>query len=452
MTQTPAFIIAGTHSGAGKTTTCNIVMSLLTEEGYRVQPFKHGPDFIDPGYHKASTGNESINLDFWMMGKNEISKSFESYLKQSDIGIVEGMGALFDGENGTEKGSGAELAHFLSLKIILVVDAFGMTRSVNALLKGFLEFDSNIKISGVIFNRVGSKKHYDMIYRSLVPEYQALSLGYILFTSDLEIKERHLGLTTIEENSSFKENLNHVLKDSRNTLNLSAITANISKKTFSFPVKKEKARLHLGVAKDKAFCFYYRENLLSLEETGIKITYFSPLRDNKIPADVDGLYFGGGYPELFAKELSENHSFIESLRLSAKNGLPIYAECGGFIYLSKSIQNDYHVTYPLVGIFPYEILWDKTYLAIRYVEVETLQETWFGPEGTIIRGQEFHQTRIRNDANENESVFKVKSSSGEEFMHGIKKYNVLGSYFHLNFAKLALNIKKYIECPKNIFF
>ena len=200
MKQPPSFLISGTHSGVGKTTASFILMSLFKKMGYQVQPFKHGPDFIDPGYHRLATGRDSINLDFWMMGKQHIIESFNHYIQKAEIGIVEAMGALYDGQNGTGEGSAAHLASLLSLPIIIVVDIYGMTRSVNALIQGFIDFDPTLSMAGIIFNRAGSQKHYDMILDSLLPRFRSLSLGYLPRFSHLSIPERHLGLITAEEN------------------------------------------------------------------------------------------------------------------------------------------------------------------------------------------------------------------------------------------------------------
>jgi cobyrinic acid a,c-diamide synthase len=432
-----SFLISGTHSGVGKTTVTFILISLLRQMGHQIQPFKHGPDFIDPGYHRLAAGRDSINLDFWMMGKQQIIQSFNYYMQNADIGIVEAMGALFDGKNGTEEGSAAHLASILSLPIILVVDVYGMTRSVNALLQGFLDFDPHLNIGGIIFNRAGGQKHYEMIFDSLLPRFRSLSLGYLPRFSHLSIPERHLGLLTIEENTQMAQISEAYLKTANTTLDLQLLTDKIEplKKAVSGISGgiKSPQTIRLGVARDKAFCFYYRQNLNCLEEAGAELVYFSPLEDKELPLDLDGLYFGGGYPENFAQQLEENEGIRSQILRCAQRRMPIYAECGGLIYICKKLLFEDERAFSMVGIFPHTIKWDKNYLAIRYVEIRTIRDTILGPEGLLIKGQEFHQTRLLSDLEEQSYCYEVSSSTSEQFLEGFYTKNVLASYMHLYF-------------------
>lgn len=433
----PSFLISGTHSGVGKTTVVFILISLLRQMGYQVQPFKHGPDFIDPGYHRLASGRDSINLDFWMMGKQQIIQSFNYYIQNADIGIVEAMGALFDGKNGTEEGSAAHLALTLSLPTILVVDVYGMTRSVNALLKGFLDFDPHLKISGVIFNRVGSQKHYEMIFDSLCSRFRSLSLGYLPHFSHLNIPERHLGLLTVEENVHMTHISEAYLKIATETLDLRPLTAKFeSLGTTACRISnrpRSPRTIRLGVAKDKAFCFYYQQNLSFLEDAGAELVYFSPLEDIELPQNLDGLYLGGGYPENFAQQLTENNGMRFQILRCAQMGMPIYAECGGLIYLCEKLLVEDETVFSMVGIFPHKIKWDKNYLAIRYVEIRTIRDTILGQKGLLIKGQEFHQTRLLNESEQQGYCYDVKSSTNEQFLEGLYTKNVLASYIHLYF-------------------
>lgn len=444
---TPSFLISGTHCGVGKTTVSFILMSLLKQKGYQVQPFKHGPDFIDPGYHRLATGRDSINLDFWMMGAEHIKESFDHYIQDADIAIVEAMGALFDGQNGTEQGSAAQLATLLNLPIILVIDVYGMTRSVNALLQGFFDFDPLVKIAGIIFNRAGSQKHYNMIFDSLLPRFRALSLGYLPRFSHESIQERHLGLLTVEENDQMGKTSEIYLKTARETLQLQSLLEQMGPKQKSLPVIMNThkhvptPKIRLGVAKDKAFCFYYSQNLKLLKEAGAELIYFSPLEDEELPSSLDGLYFGGGYPENFAKQLEDNAMMRSQILNYAKQGMPIYAECGGFIYLCEKLLYQDGKAFSMVGIFPHAIKWDSNYLAIRYVEIETTQDSLLGPKGLVIKGQEFHQTRLLNPPEQPNGCYKVTSSMHEQFFEGYPMKNTLASYIHLYFHS-ASNVCK----------
>lgn len=452
-----SILISGTHCGVGKTTVSFILMSLLKQMGYRVQPFKHGPDFIDPGYHRLATGQDSINLDFWMMGAEHIKESFNHYTKDADIAIVEAMGALFDGQNGTEKGSAAQLASLLDLPIILVVDVYGMTRSVNALLQGFLDFDSLLNVSGIIFNRAGSQKHYDMIFDSLLPRFRELSLGYLPRFFHESIQERHLGLLTVEENDQIGKASEIYLKTALETLQLQPLLEKIGPAKQHRPVvdKTQKLipilhpKIRLGVAKDAAFCFYYKQNLNLLEEAGAELVYFSPVEDRVLPANLDGLYFGGGYPENFAKQLQDNSDLRSQILHDSQQGMPIYAECGGLIYLCERLLDEDGNAYSMVDIFPYTIKWDKNYLAIRYVEIKTTQHSLLGPKGLVIKGQEFHQTRLVNLPEKSNGCYEVTSSMNEKFLEGYQVNNTLASYMHLYFPSAVKVSHSFIsQCKK----
>jgi cobyrinic acid a,c-diamide synthase len=452
-----SILISGTHCGVGKTTVSFILMSLFKQMGYQVQPFKHGPDFIDPGYHRLATDQNSINLDFWMMGTEHIKESFKHHAASADIAIVEAMGALFDGENGTGKGSAAQLASLLHLQIILVVDVSGMTRSINALLQGFLDFEPLVEITGIIFNRAGSQKHYEMIFDSLLPRFRALSLGYLpRFSHENSIQERHLGLLTVEENDQIRQHSEIYLKTALKTLQLhsllekigSSIQHTIINNTPKVAIASSK-KIRLGVARDKAFCFYYQQNLNILKEAGADLVYFSPIEDETLPLDLDGIYLGGGYPENFAKQLQDNISMRSQILNYSEEGMPIYAECGGLIYLCEKLVYEDGKIFSMVGVFPYTVKWDKNYLAIRYVEIKTIQRSLLGPEGLIIKGQEFHQTRLLNSPTEPNSCYDVISSMREHFFEGYQINNTLASYIHLYFPSASMVAYHFIsQCQK----
>lgn len=452
-----SILISGTHCGVGKTTVSFILMSLFKQMGYQVQPFKHGPDFIDPGYHRLATGRDSVNLDFWMMGKEHIKEIFDYHAADADIAVVEAMGALFDGENGTSKGSAAQLASLLHLPIILVVDVYGMTRSVNALLQGFFDFEPLVEIAGIIFNRAGSQKHYEMILDSLLPRFRTLSLGYLpRFSHANSIQERHLGLLTVEENDQIKQDSEIYLETALRTLQLHPLLEQVGS-AIQHPITRNAQKIgsisprkvRLGVARDKAFCFYYQQNLNVLEETGAELVYFSPIEDEALPSDLDGIYLGGGYPENFAKQLQDNISMKSQILNYSKEGMPIYAECGGLIYLCEKLLYEDGRIFSMVGVFPYTVKWDKNYLAIRYVEIRTIQRSLLGPDGLIIRGQEFHQTRLLNSPAESNCCYDVTSSMSEHFFEGYQINNTLASYIHLYFPSASMVPYHFIsQCQK----
>jgi cobyrinic acid a,c-diamide synthase len=440
-----AFLIAGTHSGAGKTTVAFALLALLAEHGVEPHAFKLGPDFIDPGFHRVATGRPSYNLDAWMMGLEGMQQCFrqhEGYLR-----VIEAMGGLFDGRDGTEEGSAAWTGKKLGVPVVLVVDAWGMTRSVGAVIEGFKNFDADTVISGVILNRVGSRPHYDMILSALSPDIRALVLGFVPYDAGLVVKERHLGLTTVEELTGGSELKKRILDMCRETIPIENLCAKLRLGTPAVRPANSRRRIQeptatIGVAVDRAFCFYYQENLDLLEQAGAQLVRFSPMESDILP-DVDGLYFGGGYPELFARGLSENLSMRTSVLTAAKRGMPIYGECGGMMYLGDAIRTFEGTSYPMVGILGGEFAMDPKYLAIKYVEVKTNADTLLGPAGTEARGQEFHQSRpiVAPDF----GCYTVRTSAGKLFAEGLLRNNVLGSYIHLHFCSNASIPAHFVE-------
>jgi cobyrinic acid a,c-diamide synthase len=439
----PAFLVSGTHSGVGKTTISLVLMAALRDRGYRVQPFKVGPDFIDTAYHKLAAAQTSINLDLWMMGLGNIRKSFSAGAARADVSVVEGMGALFDGENGTrERGSSGFLSRKLGIPVVLVVDIWGMTRSTLAILDGFLRFDPRVQIAGVIFNRAGSRRHYEMVYRSLPARLKKSCLGYVLEADRLAIPERHLGLLTVEENEANVISLNRYWREAARTLDIDAVVKSFGIKKKAGPTAhlhpKPPAKVRLGVAKDKAFCFYYAENLLMLEEAGAELCYFSPTEGSGLPSALDGLYIGGGYPESFAPQLSGHKGMREQVQAAAKEGMPIYAECGGLMYLGRTLKNFDGASYPMASVLPLDVIMDKSHLAIKYIKLRTLVPTPIGPPGTQARGQEFHQSRIPRRRDTQPPPYRVTTSTGDVYTEGFIRKNVLGSYIHLHFMSNPL--------------
>jgi len=434
----PAVLVSGTHSGVGKTTVSLLLMEALGGLAYRVQPFKVGPDFIDPGYHRLLTGRESWNLDLWMMGLGSLRRTLATAAADADVAVIEGVGALFDGENGTrERGSAGFLARRLGVPVVLVVDVWGMTRSTYALLDGFLGFDPRVQILGIVFNRAGSRRHYQMVLDSLPPRLRKLSLGYVLHADRLAIPERHLGLLTVEESGLPVDAWRQALRAAGHSLDVERLAALLHLRrrgaadAAAPAIPKRPPRARLGIARDRAFCFYYGENLRMLEEAGAELCWFSPIADRHLPA-VDGLYLGGGYPESFAAELAANETMRREIGTAAAAGLPIYAECGGLMYLGRTLVDFDGRRHPMASVLPLEVEMDRRHLAIRYVEVRTRVVTPLGPAGTVARGQEFHQSRIVWQG-ARPSAFEVTTSAGATGREGFVRRNVLGTYVHIHF-------------------
>jgi cobyrinic acid a,c-diamide synthase len=437
MIQPSAFLIAGTHSGAGKTTTTLVLLAALRRAGLRVQPFKVGPDFIDAGHHTAIAGRDCINLDLWMMGPGGIRRSFRENAAGCDVAVIEGMGALFDGENGVrDRGSAAHVSRLLGVPVVLVMDVWGMTRSTGAVLDGFLRFDSRVRIAGVVFNRVGSQRHYEMVLGALAPRLRRLSLGYIRHDADLALPERHLGVVTVEESGRDPEAWSRQLAAAAENVDMAALrkafyigSPNPSPQAAAARSVRLPPRVCIGVARDRAFCFYYAENLRMLQAAGAELRWFSPL-DECVPDDVDGVYVGGGYPESFAAELEANDVARSTLARLAAAGMPLYAECGGLMYLGRSITGFDGRAHQMAAVLPVETRMDPRFLAIRYVEVRTTRPTLLGPAGTVARGQEFHQSRLLGGEGD---LYDVRSSMGDVAREGFAAGNTVASYVHLHF-------------------
>ena len=434
---TPGLIISGTHSGVGKTTVSFVLMSALARRGFVVQPFKIGPDFIDPGYHRLATGRDSINLDLWMTGLRQVRASVARHLASADVGIVEGLGALFDGENGTrDRGSAACFSRHLGFPILLVLDIWGMTRSTAALLNGFINFDPRIRIAGVLLNRAGSRRHFEMVRDSLPRGLRRRIVGYLPSAKELKMPERHLGLVTLEENERACHLKEDMLGHVRHTLDLDRIIDlfGIEKRdhTVAIPSLVPKGSIRIGVARDAAFSFYYPENLERLERNGAELIYFSPLTDPALPEGVGGLYIGGGYPESFAGALAENVRLRRDIRNHGEKGMPIYAECGGLMYLSRSLSDFDGKSYPMVSLLPLDVVMDAKYLAIKYISLETTRDTIIGPRGTKARGHEFHQSRIVRSSLAG-NCYRVRDSGKRSFQEG---------FVHETFTSISARIRK----------
>jgi cobyrinic acid a,c-diamide synthase len=436
-----SFIIAGPASGVGKTTVTLSLMAALRRRGLAVQPFKCGPDFIDGGHHARACGRPSRNLDGWMLSADANRRIFRQSATGAAVCVVEGMMGLFDGVDGkSEAGSTAEIAKWLQLPAILVVDASSIARSAAALVHGFQTFDPALKLVGVIFNRVGGPAHYRLLKDALTTSTNAVPLGYLPRDGRIHIPERYLGLFTAGEDLLPDSVLSLLGGLAENTIDLDSLLECAT----SIPATPKDARtkdarpalansIRLGVARDKAFCFYYEDNLDALREAGAEIVEFSPLGDACLPAALDALYFGGGYPELFAKQLTENGQMLASIKRAAQAGLPIYAECGGLMYLAREIVTKDGAPFPMASVLPMSVQMTDRLVNFGYTEVSFTSDCLMGPAGRKARGHSFHCSRII-DAGPIESVYQTRNSmTGCEEPEGLRIKNVLASYIHLHF-------------------
>ena len=434
-----AFMVAGTASGVGKTTVALALMAALRERGYRVQPFKCGPDFLDTGHHSAICGRVSRNLDTWMLDGSANRAIFASANRNVDAAIVEGMMGLYDGvTGGGENGSAAQIAKLLNLPVVLVLDAGKSARSIAAVVKGFESFDPEVRFAGIVLNRVGSESHYRLLETAIRSVTTTPLLGHLPTDSALAIPERHLGLHTTEETTSAEDRLAAFAQAGRQSLDLAPLLDLVCQSAMaesdvipaSFPGQ---TRVRIGVARDKAFSFYYEDNFDLLRESGAEIVPFSPLADAEVPPNLDGLYLGGGYPELHADALSRNESMCTGIRALAEAGKPVYAECGGMIYLGKSLTALDGHSYTMTGLLPMEFEMTSRLVHFGYVEVEFVEDCLLGEKGTRVRGHSFHCSRVRADGAMPTAYHLKYSLSGREEPEGYQFKNVLASYVHLHF-------------------
>ncbi|GKS64768.1 cobyrinic acid a,c-diamide synthase [Nitrospira sp.] len=435
----PRLVMAGTYSGVGKTTATLSILAALRERGRTVQPFKAGPDFIDPSHHRAATGRPSRNLDGWMLG-NDVNRSiFARAAVDADISIIEGMMGLFDGSSPlNDLGSTAELAKQLEAPVILVVDGSAMARSAAAMVAGYARFDPTLRVAGVLFNRVGSDAHYQLLKTAVEQDTDVVAVGYLRHDSELAIGDRHLGLVMAMEEGS--EHLyRRLAKAALDTVDLDRIEALAQAcKSLSAVVSQpvnacQRRTVRIGVAQDHAFCFYYPDNLDALEAAGGEILPFSPLHDDALP-DVEMLYLGGGYPELYGETLTRNIAMRAAIKRFAEGGGLIYAECGGLMYLTESIRDGDGQSHTMVGVFPAETVMRKTGLTLGYRNSENTRRCILGDVGVTVRGHEFHYSTLVARGPLHYACGLSDAEGRSKGQDGLMSGHVLALYTHLHFA------------------
>jgi cobyrinic acid a,c-diamide synthase len=433
-------LVSGTASGVGKTTVALAIMAGLRRRGLVVQPFKCGPDFLDTGHHTRICGRTARNLDTWMLSVEANRSVLRNAARGADVVVAEGMMGLFDGKNGsTEIGSSAEIAKLLRLLVVLVVDAAKSARSVAAVVLGFEMFDAELRLAGVILNGVAGERHYEMLREAIEASCKTKILGWLPLEPAIAIPERHLGLQGAVEQATSAEAAVEVLASlGEKYLDLDGLLglecgleqAEVGSGLIrSFGLNDT---VRVGVASDYAFSFYYEDNLDLLREQGAEIVQFSPSNDGSLPPGLDALYLGGGYPELYAEQLSGNRKMLEEVHAFAASGKPVYAECGGMLYLSESLSVG-DESYAMAGVLPLSMQMTGKLVQFGYVTVEFTENCLLGRKGTVVRGHSFHYSRVASQGELQTSYHVQYSMSGKEEMEGFRQGNVLASYIHLHF-------------------
>ena len=463
-----ALLVTGTHSGCGKTTVTLGLLAALTRRGCPVAPFKCGPDFIDPTLHQLVTGRVSRNLDPWMTGPDWLRGTLARHCRPGEVAIIEGVMGMFDGGDS----SAAAVARLLAAPVVLVVDVKAAAESVAAVVKGFETLEPAAAPAAVILNRVGSRRHLELLERAIKQRCRAEVVGHLPRELDFAIPHRHLGLHMGEEGPLAPEALAKLAAAVEEHIDLDRLLAlaanqadegnwgltpisslpptakeatqrppasigrsaggNGGKEQALFPENRPESRpaprIRLGVARDAAFCFYYRDNLDLLRAAGAELIFFSPLADSQLPPNLDGLYLGGGYPELYVEQLSANRALLAAVGEWAAAGRMIYAECGGFIYLCRGLTAADGEFYPLVGVFPVRARMENRLAALGYREVTLRSAGLLGPAGTTLRGHEFHYSRIEPMPAEVEILFAAENGAGA----GYRRQGVVAGYTHLH--------------------
>lgn len=450
---TKGIIVAGLAGGSGKSVVSVGLAAALARQGKIVVPFKKGPDYIDAGWMKLAAGRNCYNLDPFLMSAESIRESFLCHSDGADLVVLEGNRGLYDGVNIEGGYSTAELSLSLNLPILLVVNCTKITRTVAAMVLGCMKLDERIDIRGVVLNQIGTKRH-ETIVTQAVEKYTGLPvLGAIPRMKRDIFPMRHLGVTPHQEYEGSDEAMEFLAETATDHLDLDRIQkimAPIGQRKSVIITKNEEKRLRIGLLMDAAFQFYYSENLEALENAGAELISINAMEAEKLPA-LDGLYIGGGFPETSAKALAENTSFRNSIRAAAEKGLPIYAECGGLIYLGESIELDGEI-YQLAGVFPIRFGMSARPQAHGYSIFEVDSKNPFYEKGVEIKGHEFRYSTILEWAGKTEDLtLKMKRGVGFlEGREGLTVNNVLALYTHIHASGTPEWAEGFMRCCRKV--
>lgn len=424
-------MIAGTHSGCGKTTVTCGLLKVLKESGYKVSAFKCGPDYIDPMFHSKIIKVKSRNLDGFFTDKNTMNYLLDINSSDSDISVIEGVMGFYDGYGGNA--SAFDVSNYTGTPVIIVIDCSGMSSSIGAVIKGFLTYKTPNNIAGFIFNRLPSSLEDDI--KKICSEMGTEYFGYIPKKKDFHIGNRHLGLITADEIENLNEKLKIISKQIKKTVRIGKIIETV-KKTYlikyeipQIPKLQDRKRARIAVAYDSAFCFYYEDNLDLLRSMGGEIVFFSPMNDKKLPDNIDGLIFGGGYPELYAQELSQNLGMLESVKNAIDSKIPIIAECGGFIYLHKTVKFQNGKEYKMAGAIDGVAFETSKLQRFGYAELTAERDNLLCKKGEVIRTHEFHYW----DSSCCGDCFTARKLNGKRWECGYSTENIIAGFPHFYF-------------------
>lgn len=424
------FVLAGTHSNCGKTTITMGILQVLKEMGYNVRPFKVGPDYIDPMFHKRVTGKPSYNLDSFLADESSVKYLFQKHTETHSVAVVEGVMGLFDGYGPEGIGSASHVSKILGLPVFLIVNAGSSYQSIAAEVLGYASFDKDTRVAGVIINNVGSFSHFTFLKEIIEKKTGIPCIGYLPRMKDVHLESRHLGLIQANEIGNFHAQIDKIALQMKSSIDFKALLDHSQIAPSSAKAKNTKTNLKglcIGVARDEAFSFYYKDNLEILEECGAKLAYFSPISDSSIPKECNALYFGGGYPELHAKALSENEAMKHSIHEFSEQGNTIYAECGGLMYLCKELQTKTGEIFPMTGIYNARTKMTDKLQRFGYAVISY--------EGMEIKCHEFHHSCMEEMGNRNfEYAYQLQKPDGSrKWQCGLQRQRTLATYGHIHF-------------------
>ncbi|MBI3312276.1 MAG: cobyrinate a,c-diamide synthase [Candidatus Omnitrophica bacterium] len=460
----PRLLVAGTHSGVGKTTVTLGLARLLQRWGRTIQPFKVGPDYIDPGYLSRSTGRVCRNLDGWLVSRERMTGLFHRACRPDAWALAEGVMGLFDGTRpDREEGSTGQIARWLDFPVLLVLDVSAMARSAAAVVKGYQTFDPRVQIAGCFLNRVGSEGHFRLVQEAIKRETGLPVIGWLPRDGRLSLPERHLGLVASEEGNGWEKMLPVLERRMEEGVNRSALlrvmdsakpfVLSLSKyERFRFTLRQaqgDRSKIPIGVAMDQAFHFYYRENLELLEANGAEIVPFSPLKAGRLPKSLGALYLGGGFPELFAKSLSANRSLRQQIGQAVRSGMPTYAECGGLMYLSRSIETSDGRRHAMVGAVPASVRMTDRLQNFGYQEVRARGANVLARAGETARGHEFHHSALKQAPSVSWAAYQVQARHGGAARpEGFARGSLLASYVHLHFGSQPRWAERFVRAAQ----
>lgn len=444
-----AFILAGTASHVGKTTVTAAVLQCFVEMDLKVQAMKCGPDYLDPTFHRFVTQRPSINIDLHLMGEDALKESFVRHASRADVVVIEGVMGLYDGwDHSLDNGSAAHLSRLLGVPIVLVVDGSGSSTSIAALVNGYRNFDPRVAFAGLILNQVGSEGHARLLAEALERYSDVPVVGYIQRQPGFSLESRHLGLKPAHEVADLSDQLKALAAGAKQSLNLMALRSihvqmplvdvtclgDLNPPEQAASVQGD---YRVAYALDDAFYFYYQDNLDAMARAGMTLIPFSPLKDKALPAGTEAIYLGGGYPELYAKPLSENLEMLRAIGLASSQGMPIYGECGGMMYLCEALEDMEGTAYPMVGALKGQVHMTKTLQRFGYVDV-VVESGGLFPRGARLKGHEFHRSTVHWEEAQALAYSVYKSFNFTDTLKawqcGAQQVNTLGAYAHVHFA------------------